>query len=45
MKILIIKLSSLGDVVHTMPAVQDIRQALPEAQTLALDQPQTEPAA
>ncbi|MBU0588940.1 MAG: lipopolysaccharide heptosyltransferase I [Gammaproteobacteria bacterium] len=32
MKILIIKLSSLGDVVHTMPAVQDIRQALPEAQ-------------
>jgi heptosyltransferase-1 len=32
MKILIVKLSSLGDVVHAMPAVQDIRHALPEAQ-------------
>ena len=32
MKILIVKLSSLGDVVHTMPAVQDIRAAMPEAQ-------------
>ena len=32
MKILIVKLSSLGDVVHAMPAVQDIRQALPQAQ-------------
>lgn len=32
MKILIVKLSSLGDVVHTMPAVQDIRRALPDAQ-------------
>ncbi len=32
MKILIVKLSSLGDVVHTMPAVQDIRRALPQAQ-------------
>ena len=32
MKILIVKLSSLGDVVHAMPAVQDIRQALPDAQ-------------
>ena len=32
MKILVIKLSSLGDVVHTMPAVQDIRRALPDAQ-------------
>ena len=31
MKILIVKLSSLGDVVHTMPAVQDIRRALPDA--------------
>ncbi|MDB5870820.1 MAG: putative heptosyltransferase, Glycosyltransferase Family 9 [Ramlibacter sp.] len=31
MKILIVKLSSLGDVVHTMPAVQDIRMALPDA--------------
>lgn len=30
--ILIVKLSSLGDVVHTMPAVQDIRRALPDAQ-------------
>ena len=28
-KVLIVKLSSLGDVVHTMPAVQDLRQALP----------------
>ncbi len=32
MRILIVKLSSLGDVVHTMPVVQDIRQALPHAQ-------------
>ncbi len=32
MKILIVKLSSLGDVVHAMPAVQDVRRALPEAQ-------------
>ena len=31
MKILIVKLSSLGDVVHAMPAVQDIRGALPHA--------------
>ena len=32
MKILIVKLSSLGDVVHAMPAVQDIRAARPDAQ-------------
>jgi heptosyltransferase-1 len=32
MKILIVKLSSLGDVVHAMPAVQDISQAYPEAE-------------
>jgi heptosyltransferase I len=32
MKILIVKLSSLGDVVHAMPAVQDLRRALPHAQ-------------
>ena len=32
MKILIVKLSSLGDVVHAMPAVQDIRRAFPHAQ-------------
>lgn len=32
MNILIVKLSSLGDVVHAMPAVQDIRAALPDAQ-------------
>lgn len=32
MRILIVKLSSLGDVVHTMAAVQDIRQAYPYAQ-------------
>jgi heptosyltransferase I len=31
MKILIVKLSSLGDVVHAMPAVQDIRAAMPQA--------------
>jgi heptosyltransferase-1 len=30
-KILIVKLSSLGDVVHAMPAVQDISAALPQA--------------
>ncbi len=30
-KILIVKLSSLGDVVHAMPAVQDVRRALPQA--------------
>ena len=30
MKILIVKLSSLGDVVHAMPAVQDLRRALPQ---------------
>lgn len=32
MKVLIVKLSSLGDVVHAMPAVQDIVQAFPDAQ-------------
>ena len=32
MKILLVKLSSLGDVVHAMPALQDIHHALPEAQ-------------
>ena len=32
MRILIVKLSSLGDVVHAMPAVQDLRQVYPEAQ-------------
>jgi heptosyltransferase-1 len=32
LKILIVKLSSLGDVVHSMAAVQDIRQAYPDAQ-------------
>lgn len=32
MKILIVKLSSLGDVVHALPAVQDLRKAFPEAQ-------------
>lgn len=31
MRILVVKLSSLGDVVHTMPAVQDLRRALPQA--------------
>lgn len=32
MHILIVKLSSLGDVVHAMAAVQDIRQVFPQAQ-------------
>jgi len=32
LKILIVKLSSLGDVVHAMPAVQDLRAALPSVQ-------------
>ena len=32
MQILIVKLSSLGDVVHAMAAVQDIRTAMPQAQ-------------
>lgn len=32
LKVLIVKLSSLGDVVHAMPAVMDIQSALPNAQ-------------
>lgn len=32
MRILIVKLSSLGDVVHAMPALQDLRQVYPDAQ-------------
>ncbi|MEP6587207.1 MAG: lipopolysaccharide heptosyltransferase I [Polaromonas sp.] len=32
MKILLVKLSSLGDVVHALPVVQDIRAAMPDAQ-------------
>lgn len=32
MKILLVKLSSLGDVVHTLPVVQDLRAAIPNAQ-------------
>lgn len=31
MRILLVKLSSLGDVVHAMAALQDLRSALPEA--------------
>jgi heptosyltransferase-1 len=31
-RILLVKLSSLGDVVHTLPVVNDIRTALPDAQ-------------
>jgi heptosyltransferase-1 len=31
-KVLIVKLSSLGDVVHAMPAVQDLHRELPAAQ-------------
>lgn len=32
MRILIVKLSSLGDVVHAMPAVQDILRSFPQAE-------------
>ena len=32
MKILLVKLSSLGDIVHTLPVVQDILAAMPDAQ-------------
>ena len=32
MKILIVKLSSIGDIVHTLPALTAIRRALPEAE-------------
>ena len=32
LRVLIVKLSSLGDVVHTMPAVMDIKAAFPNAQ-------------
>lgn len=32
MNVLVVKLSSLGDVVHAMPAVQDMRAALPGVQ-------------
>ncbi len=32
MRILLVKLSSLGDVVHTLPVVQDILSAMPDAQ-------------
>ncbi len=32
MKILIVKLSSIGDVIHTLPALAAIRRALPEAE-------------
>lgn len=31
-KVLVVKLSSLGDVVHAMPAVQDLRRAVPGVQ-------------
>ena len=32
MKILLVKLSSLGDIVHTLPVVQDILAVMPDAQ-------------
>jgi len=32
LRVLLVKLSSLGDVVHTLPVVQDIRRALPSTQ-------------
>src|SRR5262249_26389698 len=31
MRILVVKLSSIGDVVHTLPAVAELRQAHPDA--------------
>ncbi|MGN6651894.1 MAG: lipopolysaccharide heptosyltransferase I, partial [Trinickia sp.] len=31
-KILLVRVSSLGDVVHNMPAVADIRRVYPDAQ-------------
>jgi len=32
LRVLVVKLSSLGDVVHAMPAVQDLRASLPGVQ-------------
>lgn len=32
LRVLIVKLSSLGDVVHTLPVVHDVLQHLPHAQ-------------
>ena len=32
MKILIVKLSSIGDIIHTLPALAEIRRLLPEAE-------------
>ena len=32
MKILVIKSSSMGDIIHALPVAHDIRQALPEAE-------------
>ena len=32
LKVLVVKLSSLGDVVHTLPAVMDMQAAFPNAQ-------------
>ncbi|MGI8849796.1 MAG: lipopolysaccharide heptosyltransferase I, partial [Pyrinomonadaceae bacterium] len=32
MNILIVRLSSIGDIVHTLPALAAIRKALPEAE-------------
>ncbi len=31
-RILIIKLGSIGDVVHTLPALADLKQSFPEAE-------------
>jgi heptosyltransferase-1 len=39
LKILLVKLSSLGDVVHTLPAWADIRRALPQAQVAWVVEP------
>lgn len=39
MKILVIKLSSLGDILHLFPAISDLRQIFPEAEIHWLVEP------
>ena len=39
MKILVIKMSSLGDVIHTLPAISDIKTAYPNAEITWLVEP------
>jgi heptosyltransferase-1 len=39
MRILVIRLSAMGDIVHALPAITDLRKALPQAHiTLAVDE-------